>query len=147
MLQLGQRYLEIRQFMKVPGLGPVGAHVFDAYIQTLHRFATKQQLWHYCKLGIRDRTSDGKPLGYKRLARSGNGELKAVSYRALLTAMRRKRPNEVSRFFARSLERTQNRTHARLNTQRKVLAVLWSIWKNQQAYRPELFLRPAQAAK
>ena len=41
MIELGRRYPEIGEFMKMPGVGPVGAHVFDAFIQTPHRFATK----------------------------------------------------------------------------------------------------------
>lgn len=145
-IRLGRRYREIRQFMKMPGVGPIGAHVFDAYVQTPHRFATKQKLWRYCRLGIVDRSSNGKPLAYKRLDRAGNGELKAMSYRAWLTATRISKPNEVSQFYEASLERTHNATRARLNTQRKILAVLWSIWKRNVAYNPDLFLRVSQAA-
>lgn len=146
MVRLGKRYPEIQEFLKMPGVGPVGAHVFDAYIQTPHRFATKQKLWRYCKLGIVKRSSNGKPLAYHRLDHAGNGELKAMSYRAWLSAFRTSKPNEVTRFYEQSLERTQNATHARLNTQRKMLAVLWSIWKRNKAYTSDLFLRPAQTA-
>ena len=40
--------------------------------------------------------------------------------------------NEVSRFYEASLAHTgYNVTRARLNTQRKILAVLWSIWKRR----------------
>ena len=85
MVQLGKRYPEIPEFMKMPGVGPIGAHVFDAFVQTPHRFATKQKLWRYCKLGIVERSSNGKPLAYKRLDRAGNAELKAVSYRAWMS--------------------------------------------------------------
>ncbi len=41
MIELGRWYPQIGEFMKMPGVGPVGAHVFDAFIQTPHRFATK----------------------------------------------------------------------------------------------------------
>ena len=146
MVQLGKRYPEIPEFMKMPGMGPIGAHVFDAFVQTPHRFATKQKLWRYCKLGIVERSSNGKPLAYKRLDRAGSAELKAVSYRAWMSALQTSKPNEVSRFHEASLENTRNATHARLNTQRKVLAVLWSIWKRNVAYRPDLFFRPTQAS-
>ena len=50
--------------------------------------------------------------------------------------------NEVKRFYLKSLQTTHNHTHARLNTQRKILAVMLSIWKKGQAYRAELFLDP-----
>ncbi len=135
MIRLGQRYGEIREFLRMPGVGPIGAHVFDVGVQTPYRFATKQRLWRYCKLGIVDRSSNGKPLAYKRLDRAGNGELKAMSYRAWMSALQTGKPNEVSRFYKASLEKTGNATHARLNTQRKILAVLRSIWKRNVAYR------------
>jgi transposase len=138
---LGSSYPEIKEFKKIPGIGPVGAHTFDAYIQTPRRFAKKSQLWRYCRLGVTDRSSDGKPLGFKRLDKSGIGELKAVSYRAFITAM--KGDNEVKRFYLNSLQRTHDLKHARLNTQRKILSVMHSIWKKGTPYRAELFLDPS----
>lgn len=142
-VELGRRYPEVAEFAKMPGVGVVGAHVFDAWVQTPDRFAGKRQLWRYAQLGLCDRSSDGQPLGRKRLDRAGNSELKALSYRAWLGAMRGRRPNEVKTFFEASLERTHDKTHARLNTQRKVLASLWGLWKRKEAYDPQKFLGTA----
>ena len=82
LLPLGQRYPEIQEFQKMPGVGPIGSHLFDAFTQTPYRFKTKQKLWRYCQLGIRSKTSDGEPLGYEQLDPTGRSELKAMSYRA-----------------------------------------------------------------
>jgi transposase len=141
MQTLGRNYPEIKEFKKIPGMGPIGAHTFDAYIQTPHRFAKRSRLWKYCRLAISDRSSDGKPLGYKRLDKSGVGELKALSHRAFMSAM--KGDNEVKGFYLKSLQRTHNHKHARLNTQRKIISVMRGIWKKGQAYRAELFLGPS----
>ena len=65
----------------------------------------KQKLWRYCQLGIRSKTSGGKPLGYEELDPNGRSELKAMSYRAWLAALRHT-GNEVERFFEQSLRRT-----------------------------------------
>lgn len=137
MKKLGRNYDEIREFEKIPGIADISAHIFDAFIQTPHRFAKRSRLWRYCRLSVTDRSSDGKPLGFKRIEKSGVGELKALSYRAFMAAM--KGDNEVRRFYKDSLRRTYNQKHARLNTQRKILAVMYSIWKKGIAYRPELF--------
>ena len=142
MLQLGRRHQEIQEFQKMPGVGPIGSHVFDAFIQTPHRFKTRSKLWRYCQLGVRSQTSDGKPLGYEELDPSGRSELKAMSYRAWLAAMRQS-DNEVRASFEASLSRTHDRTHARLNTQRKILQALWSLWKHESTYEPQRFLGPA----
>jgi transposase len=141
MQSMGRSYPEIKEFEKIPGMGPIGAHTFDAFIQTPYRFAKRSQLWKYCRLGVTDRSSDGKPLGYKRLDKSGIGELKALTYRAFITAI--KGDNEVKRFYLNSLQRTHDRKHARLNTQRKILSVMLSIWKKGTSYRAELFLDPS----
>ena len=141
MISLGRNYPEIKEFKKISGMGIIGAHTFDAYIQTPHRFAKTSRLWKYCRLAVTDHTSDGKPLGYRRLDKSGIGELKALSYRAFLSTI--KGDNEVSRFYRKSLQRTHDKKHARLNTQRKILSVMLGIWKKGEAYRPELFLDPS----
>src|SRR5438045_5083868 len=73
---VGAQFWEVREFERVPGVGPIAAHVFSAIIEEAGRFHTKHQLWKYSQLGITDRTSDGKPLGYQRLDRRGNHELK-----------------------------------------------------------------------
>lgn len=135
--QLGRNYPEIQEFKKIPGIADISAHVFDAFIQTPHRFSKKSRLWKYCRLSITNRSSDGKPLGFQRIDRSGVSELKALSYRAFLAAI--KSDNEVKNFYLNSLNRTYDRKHARLNTQRKILLVMYSIWKKGDAYRAELF--------
>jgi len=138
---LSRRYPEIREFKKISGIGALSACLFDAFIQTPHRFDTKRQLQRYCRLGVTERSSDGKPLGYQRLDRSGIGELKAISYRSFVASMRG--DNEVKRFYQQSLARTHNKVHARLNTQRKVLSVMYGLWKKGGPYRSDLFWDPS----
>lgn len=138
MVELDRCYPEIKKFQCVPGIGVLRSHVFSAFIQTPDRFATKQKLWSYCRLWILERSSAGKPLAYKRLNHLGSGTLQAMSYQCWQSALRTKEPNEDSLFYKASLERTGNKVHARLNTQRKVLTVLWTIWKNGVDYNPRL---------
>lgn len=136
--QLGRNYGEIREFKKIAGINDVNAHLFDALIQTPHRFASRSCFYRYCRLSVTDRSSDGKPLGYKRLEKAGLGELKALSHRAFMAAM--KGDNDVKRFYLASLKRTHDAVHARLNTQRKILGTMYSLWKKGASYQPGLFL-------
>ena len=139
-VRLGRAYPEIRRLRQVPGIGIIGAHVFSAIIETPERFATPQALWHYSQLGIIDRSSDGKPLGYERLDRRGHGELKNLSYHAWRTSCRSTTgDNGVKRYYQASLARTGAIRHARLNTQRKLLAVLWTLWRKGLDYDDQLF--------
>jgi transposase len=140
MCQTGRLFPEVQRLRTAPGVGLVGAHLFVAYVQDPHRFAKFSRLSRYCRLAIRDRTSDNKPLGFKQLDRQGNGVLKAVSYRAFLQAAKR-RSGPLWDFYQASLRQTGSTTHARLNTQRKILLVLWTLWLNGKDFDPNRFSR------
>jgi transposase len=140
MCQAGRLFPEIQRLRTAPGVGLVGAHLFVAYVQDPHRFAKFSRLSKYCRLAIRDRTSDNKPLGFKQLDRQGNGVLKAISYRAFLQAAKR-RSGPLWDFYQASLRLTGSTTHARLNTQRKILLVLWTLWLNGEEFDPNQFSR------
>jgi transposase len=138
--RLGAQFWEVREFERVPGVGPIAAHVFSAIIEEAGRFHTKHQLWKYSQLGITDRTSDGKPLGYQRLDRRGNHELKNLSYHAWRTACKSTTgPNPIKSFYQQSRLRTGSVRHARLNTQRKILETMWMMWLRQKPFDPARF--------
>lgn len=129
-----QKYPEIARFDAVPGLGVISSCRFSAYIQTPHRFSAKRKLWRYCRLGITDRRSDGKPLGRQALDWNGNGRLKEMSRTAFIGALQTSEDNLFKRTYRGVLQRTHNETHARLTTQRKILAVLWAMWKRGTSF-------------
>lgn len=90
MVQTGRQFPEVKRLRTVPGISLVGAHLFVAYVQDPTRFQKFAQFTRYCRLGIRDRSSDDKPLGYQQLDRQGVGTLKAITYRAYLQAAKRR---------------------------------------------------------
>ncbi len=140
--RVGQEFWEVREFQHLPGVGPIAAHVFSAIIETPERFPNKHKLWKYSGLGITERSSDGKPLGYQRLDRRGNRELKNLSYHAWRTACKSTTgPNAIKAFYEASKVRTGSIRHARLNTQRKILEALWQIWLRRRPFDPERFYR------
>ena len=47
MLRAGQAFREIKLLRTVPGVGPIGACRFSAYIHTPNRFSSKRKLWKY----------------------------------------------------------------------------------------------------
>lgn len=76
---------------------------------------------------------------------AGHGELKALSHRADKEALGDE--NEVQASYCASLRRTENETLARLNTQRKILATMWGLWKGDTAYNPKLFYNSNRSLK
>ncbi|WP_263842080.1 IS110 family transposase [Salinibacter sp.] len=145
LIDLGQPYWEIEEFQKIPGIGPIGSHLFDAIIQTPHRFSKKQQLHRYCKLGIESKSS-GDRATQQQLDDAGHGELKNISYQAFCHARGEDEKNEIDAFYESSLQRTNNETHARLNTQRKIVESMWALWKNDACYDRRKLLGPASCA-
>jgi hypothetical protein len=147
--RVGRDFWEVREFQRLPGIGPIAAHIFSAIIERPERFPTKFKLWKYSRLSITDRSSDGAPLGYQRLDRAGNRELKNLSYHAWRTACKSTTgPNAIKSFYQASKQRTGSVRHARLNTQRKILEALWLIWLRRRPFEPDIFFpQPNAPAK
>jgi transposase len=122
MLRAAQAFPEIKWFRTAPGVGPIGACRFSAYIHTPSRFSSKRKLWKYCRLSVSHRSSNGKPLRRPRLDRSGCGRLKDVSRKAFEAALRTRADNGFKRTYQRALETTHDKTHARLTVQPRLVA-------------------------
>jgi transposase len=138
MISMGKQFPEVARFQEVPGVGVIGACRFSAYIQTPHRFSSKRKLWRYCRLGISQRTSDGKLVGPPALDRAGHGRLKDVARKAFDAALRCHKENGFKRAYDRALAQTHNTVHARLTVMRKIVAVLRAMWLENAPYRDEL---------
>jgi transposase len=138
MLRAAQAFPEIKLLRTVPGVGPIGACRFSAYIHTPNRFSSKRKLWKYCRLSVSHRSSNGKPLRRPKLDYSGCGRRKDVSGKAFDVAQRLRSDNGFKRTYQRALEATHDKTHARLTVQRKIVSTLRVIWLTRTPYRDEL---------
>jgi transposase len=137
MLRAAQAFPEIKLLRTVPGVGPIGACRFSAYIHTPQRFSSKRKLWKYCRLSVSQRSSNGKPLRRPRLDRSGCGRLKDVSRKAFEVAMRVRKENGFKHAYLQALESTHDAVHARLTVQRKIVSTLRAIWLSHLPYREQ----------
>ena len=135
MIEFSRRLPEVRLLQTAPGVGVITACRFVAYVQTPQRFSNKQKLWRYARLGITRRESNGKRLSHPHLDPAGVGSLKDVSRKIFEAARRTKTDNSFKRLYEQSLANTKNAVHARLSTQRKILATLRAMWQANQPYR------------
>jgi transposase len=139
MLRAAQVFPEIKLLRTVPGVGPIGACRFSAYIHTPQRFSSKRKLWKYSRLSVSHRSSNGKPLRRPKLDySSGCGRLKDVTRKAFDVSQRLRSDNGFKRTYQRALETTHDKTHARLTVQRKILSTMRAIWISRTPYRDEL---------
>jgi hypothetical protein len=98
-------------------------------MQTPPRLSSKRKLWRYCRLGMTERSSDGKRLGPKRLDHTGLGRLKDVSRKAFISALHTHRDHAFKRAYQQALARTRTATPARLTTRRKIPAGFRAMWR------------------
>lgn len=123
-----------RAFEEIPGVGPVGAAKFCAYVKCPHRFAKKGKLTKYSSLGVTRSETGGKSMRRQHLDPSGNGALKDISNKAFRAALRTRGDNLIKRAYARALQGTASEVHARLTVQRKILAIMWAMWRDGTVY-------------
>lgn len=138
MIEFSQQFREVELLQTAPGVGIITACRFVAYLQTPHRFSNKRKLWRFCRLGVTRRESNGKRLAHPRLDSAGVGSLKDVSRKVFEAARRTKTDNSFKQFYEQSLANTKNAVHARLSTQRKILATLRAMWISNQAFHNDL---------
>jgi hypothetical protein len=84
-----------------------------------------------------DANQGGKRLSHPHLDPAGCGSLKDCSRKIFEAARRTKKDNSFKRFYEQSLNKTKNPVHARLSTQRKILATLRAMWLSMQSYRDD----------
>lgn len=137
MLEAAKSLPEVRLLQTAPGVGPVTACRFVAYIQTPRRFSNKRKLWRYARLGITRRESNGKRLSHPRLDNAGVGSLKDVSRKVFEAARRTRADNAFKMAYEQSLSTTKNAVHARLTTQRKILATMRAMWLAGAPFRDD----------
>jgi transposase len=142
---LSSNFPEVSLFQTIPGMGILTAAQFSAYLQTPDRFATKSHLFGYGRLAVVDRSSAGTPIGRRRLSRRGLGVLKAATRRVFDSSLRKnKGKNAVAQYYFQLLARLNNHVHARLTTQRRILELVWTMWKRKEAFDPDRFLKNLQ---
>ena len=129
----------IERFKKIPGVGPVLAARFVAYVQDPNRF-NRSGLWKFSCLGVVTRISDGVSLGRQYLDKSGVSQMKDLSRKIFDSAMRTKDRNGIKIYFQRSHRNCGDSNHARLSTQRKILSMMNAMWRDDTGYSDKIFL-------
>ncbi len=130
----------IAEWSALPGMGPIRSTTLFAYLDTPWRFQKKTQLWKYCGVGLQRRTSGQDRYGRDRPARLSlawavNKQLKNVMMGAALSAIY-SRDNVFRRYYERRLADGAVAKNARHTVARKMLTVMWGMWKNQRPFDP-----------
>jgi len=138
--QLSRDYEVIARWQEVPGIGPVRSATLLAYLDTPWRFRTAAKLCKYCGVGLERRSSGTDRRGRPKppalhLAWRVNKRLKDAVMGATVTALGGDNPFREK--YRRLLCDGLTPGNARHTVARRLLAVLWGMWKTNTSYRPE----------
>ena len=126
----------------LPGVGPIRAITLFAYLDTPWRFGGPKKLWKYCGVGLKRFASgsdkEGRPkTGNLRLFRAVNRRLKDAVMGAALSAMCQS-SNPFADHYERMVRNGVTPSNARHTVARKMLSVMWGMWKANCRYDESL---------
>jgi transposase len=138
MIRRSRAFPIIAYWQALPGVGPIRSATLFAYLDTPWRFQKKGQLCKYCGVGLQ-RSSSGKDRrGRDRPARLAlfwqvNRRLKDAVMGMTMSAIR-SRANVFRDHYEERIRHGALASNARHATARKMLTVMWGMWKNQRPF-------------
>lgn len=137
-----QAYEVIARWQKIPGIGPVRAATFLAYMDTPHRFANRRKRWKYCGVGLARKASGtdkrGRPKpGKLKLELAANRRLKNAVLGGAVSAIGQGN-NVFSDVYHRLCGQGVAPSNARHTVARKLIDVMTALWTNGEAFLPDL---------
>jgi len=128
----------VRAWQELPGVGLIRAITFYAYVDTPWRFRSSKAICKYCGVGLLRITSGtdrkGRPnVGQVRMPWACNHRLKDAAMGMAISAINQG-DNPFARCYQRQVRRGVTPANARHNVSRKMVTVLWAMWKNDSRF-------------
>jgi len=147
LINLGRKYPVIRLWKQLAGIGTIRAITIFAYLDTPWRFKKKNKLWKYCGIGLQRTASGTDKKGKPKPARlqlpwATNRVLKNAILGAALTAINQKQ-NTFKTDYERMVQNGIIPSNARHTVARKLLTVMWGMWKRSFQLNRASFSEPA----
>ena len=144
--RLSSRYKIIKFWGELPGIGLIRATTLFAYLDTPWRFKKKNNLWKYCGVGLQRTASGTDRKGRPKPARlqlpwAVNRTLKNAISGAATSAMKQKN-NLFRQYYERMLEDGIMPSNARHAVARKLLTVMWAMWKTNSRFDESILQKP-----
>jgi len=147
---LSKPYPIIKQWSELAGIGIIRAVTAFAFLDTPWRFSRPNKLWKYCGVGLQRSASGtdkkGKPKPSRlQLAWAVNRLLKNVILGAAHTAINQNK-NIFRDYYERMLHESVMPSNARHAVARKMLTVMWGMWKTNSRFNENLVKEVSVAA-
>jgi transposase len=139
---LSKKHEIITKWSLLPGIGLIRATTIFAFLDTPWRFKKKNKLWKYCGVGLQRTTSGTDKKGRPKPARlqlpwAVNRTLKNAVLGAALSAINQK-DNVFRDYYERMVKDGVITSNARHAVARKLLTVMWGMWKTNSRFDENL---------
>jgi transposase len=141
-LTRSRQYPIIRRWSALPGIGPIRSVTLFVYLDTPWRFKKKNKLWKYCGIGLVRKASGtdhhGRPKPpHLGLVWAANKRLKHAIQGAAINAIYQ-RNNVFRDYYQEVLSHGTLPSNARHAVARKMLTVMWGMWKRDSQFTEQL---------
>lgn len=123
----------IERIMTIQGVGLMTAVTVMAETDGFSIVADAKQVVSYAGLDVALHQS-GKHKGRSSISKRGNARLRAALYMPALTAIRHN--PQLKTFYTRLVAKKQSKKIGLIAVMRKLLALIYTIWKNGTKYNP-----------
>jgi transposase len=141
----GDKNIEL--FQTVPGVGPLVAFAFAAYVGDATRFDNAAQVANYFGL-VPKIAQSGEMCRYGRTTKAGNGYIRAMLVQAAWATIRTKKPNTLKlRYeYMTKMKGKGNKTTI-IALARRIAGLMWTLMKRQEEYDERGFTPPPKEEK
>lgn len=129
----------VGKILKIKGLGLLSVATIIAETNGFALFENVRQLTSYAGYDVVENQS-GKRSGKTKISKMGNSHIRRMMYMPALGVVKYKEENFV-KIYNRIYERTRVKMKAYVAIQRKLLCMIYILWKNNAEYDPKYLNR------
>jgi len=134
-----------RQFMEIPGIGPVTALSFLTGVDDPARFKRSRDVGAYFGLTTR-RVQSGSSIDFKgRISKAGDGDVRRALYGAASAMLTRFKGKSALKSWGLSIEKRRGHKKALVAVARKLAVILHAMWRDGTFYDDPFFEGKAKA--
>lgn len=126
---------KVDQICSIPGVGKLTAVIVLAETNGFELIRNKKQLVSYSGLDVKLKESGTSVRSKPRISKKGNRHLRKAMYMPSLTAIRNSEHARV--LFTRLVSKHGIRMKAAVAVQRKMLELIYTLWKTDTVYDPD----------
>lgn len=130
-----QLYQKVQRIAQIKGLGIYTIAVVLSETGFFEMFHSQAQLVSYAGYDVVENSS-GKRIGKTKISKKGNSHIRRAMHLPAFSVVRWKEPIFVS-LYERIYERRKRKMVAYVAVQRKLLLMIYTLWKKEEVYQPQ----------